>query len=270
MAAVLFSVSMIIIKILSKTFSGLFIALTRFIIGIVLVLFAMKLRKHKFRIGKPKDWILRGVFGAIAMITLYVCIQLASSARASLFNKTYPFFVMLFGYLFFKQRATKKQITSLALCILGILFIFYDGSKYSMISNLIGLTSGFTAGFAVIYLNKLSKQNVSPYLIYLPACLLGLIPTATRYHEFANVTPISAILIVIAGTTIFGAQSFLGYGHKHVTATRGSILAMIELPLMIILSYFIVNEQFTIKFFIGALLVVGGLLIKDKKINPNI
>lgn len=266
LAALFFSISVVLIKVLSNTFSALFLALIRFTVGIILILSAMKITKTKFRTGKLKDWIGRGIFGSIAMIMLYWSISLSSSARASLLNKTYPFFVLVFGYAFFSQKATMKQVSSLALCLVGVLFVFYDGSKYSMLSNFIGLLSGITAGFAIHYINRLSKQRVSPYMIYLPPCLIGLIPALFSYKEFVNINPSNAVILLLAAGTIFIAQMFLGYGHRFVTPARGSLLIFLGVPITIILSYFIVNEQFTTRFYIGTLAILAGLFIKDKKI----
>jgi len=268
-SSIFFAITAILVKVLTNTFSALFVILIRFIIGIILSISFIKITKASFKGLKSWDSVWRGFTGAAAMVLFYVSIQLSSSARASMLNLTYPFFVLLLGGLFYRQRITKKQVYSLILSIIGVLFVFYDGTTYGFLGNFMGLLSGFFAGFAVHYISRLRKKGVSSYTVYLSACLFGLIPALFAFKEYTLINSNNIIMLGIIGVSTFIAQYLMTKGYKYVTPNRGSILMYSYIPIITLLSYFFVDEVITFRFIIGMVLIFFGILVKDKPCVGN-
>jgi drug/metabolite transporter (DMT)-like permease len=258
-SALFFAITAILIKTTSGVFSGLFISLVRFSVGIILVIVSIYLTKRSFKVKDKKAWLLRGFFGAIAMVLYYVSIQLTSSGRATLLTYTYPVFVAIYGYLFFKEKLTTKTIISVILGVTGILFVFYDGSHYPLYGNLLGLMSAVFAGIAIHYI-KILRELHNSIMVYLPACIFGILFTLPSIREGINLTFNSFALLALIAITVFIAQMFMSYGYKHVSPTRGSIIALTAVPLVILFSYFI-GEEMKIRFFIGTAFIIAGLII---------
>ncbi|HOV12914.1 MAG TPA: DMT family transporter [Spirochaetota bacterium] len=272
-SSVLFAITAVFVKLSSAYFNGIFITSVRFVIGIILTIVIMKLLKIKFVIENLKDWILRGVFGSVAMVCFYLSISITSSGRAIMLCDTYPMFVALFGFIFFREKIFLNNIISLLFCLVGIVFIFYDRGTYNIIGDVLGLISGISSGMAIHYVRR-SATNNHPSIVYLAACIIGLVFVPFSFSGKTDFNLISIILVITVGFFTFFAQYVMSFGYKYVTATKGSIIGYFQIPLTTFLSIIVLNETFRIKFIIGTVMIILGLLVnsflKIKKINQNI
>lgn len=257
---VLFAVTAIFVKLTSQYFNGIFITSVRFIIGILLTFIIIKICKISFKIENIKDWIMRGVFGSIAMVTFYLSISITSSGRAIMLCDTYPIFVAFFGFIFFKEKIYINNIISLLICLAGIIFIFYDRGRYNILGDILGLCSGLSSGVAIHYVRK-SAVNNHPIIVYLAACVIGLVFVPFAFIDKTDFTIISIVLAITVGLLTFFAQFIMTYGYKYVPATKGSILNYFQIPLTILLSSIILHEEFKLKFIIGIVLILTGLAL---------
>ncbi len=259
-SAFLFAVTSILVKFISSVFSGMFISLIRFIVGIILGYIVLKSQKIPIKINDTGSWILRGIFGAIGMITMYVGISLTSSGRATMLSNTYPVFVAFFGGLFFKEKVKFISFISLFLCVFGAVFIFWDNSNYSKLGDIIALISGISGGMAINYLRRGVKFD-NPIIIYLSTCIFGLILIPLTIKEWKLINLSNIIFLLLIALTAFMAQITMTWGYKYVSATKGSILSYTGIPMTLILSHLFVKEIFKKNFFIGIILISLGLIL---------
>lgn len=259
-SAFLFSLTSILVKFLSEYFSGMFISLIRFIVGIILGYFVLKFNKIPIKVNDTKSWALRGIFGALGMITMYVGISLTSSGRATMLSNTYPIFVAFFGALFFKEKISFVFILSLISCVIGAIFIFWDNSNYSKLGDLIALLSGLSGGMAINYI-RIGIKTDNPIIIYLSTCVFGLVLIPFTISEWKNITLLNFSYLLIIAIIAFVAQITMTAGYKYVTATKGSIISYTGIPMTLILSHIFVKEIFKGKFFVGIFLISFGLFL---------
>ena len=200
------------------------------------------------------------------MICFYVAINLTSSGRTALLEKVYPIFVTIFSYLFYREKITKNIVFSLIVCISGVFFILYDGSDYSIVGDLIALLGGLAASFAIIFIKK-ARETDSSLIIYLSPCIFGMLTMPCTFNEFGNITVNGFILLFIISALTFVAQVMMTYGYKEVPASKGSIIFYLETIITIFLSLIIVDEVITVRFIIGSILVILGLIVNN---SPNL
>jgi drug/metabolite transporter (DMT)-like permease len=262
-ASVLFALNAVIVKIAAKTFSGLFISSIRFLFGILFISASLLLLKKSFRIHNKKSWILRGVSGAIAMISYYLAIQLTSSGRATLLVNTYPLFVAILGFLLFKEKISGHSIVSLVFCMAGVLCVLNDGSHYNIYGDLIALGSGIASGFAVHFI-KISRETDSSLVIYLSPCLFGLAMLPLKHGELGKINAHGFILLFSIGLLTFLAQVLMAYGYKEISASKGSIVFYLETALAILFSL-LIGERLSSRFLAGLGLILIGLFINNYK-----
>ena len=234
----------------------------RFIVGIILSVLFIVILKNNFKIYGKVFWVLRGIFGSGAMILYFISIQVTSSGRATLITNTFPVFVALFAFFFLKEKIHLNNIISILICFVGIVLVFYDGSKYPLLGDFYALIAAVMAGLAVIFLKKLRDNNNS-VIVYLPVCIFGLLFTSFSAKQFGSINIPVLILLVAVGITAFLAQLFMTYGFKFISTTRGSIVTFSKIPMTIGLSLFI-GEEFKLKFIIGTILIILGLIINRK------
>jgi drug/metabolite transporter (DMT)-like permease len=262
-----FSTASISVKIMAGHYSGPFLSFMRFAFGCIFSIGILFLAGKGFQIKDKRYLLMRGIFGAAAMFSFYSAIQMTSSGRATLLGGTYPVFVAILGFLIFKEQFRTNRIISIAFCIVGIFMIFYDHSKYSFIGNMIGLLSGASSGVAVHYIKKSRARN-NPMVIYLSACVFGLLISSFSVTEIVKIQSLRAFLmIMLIAAASFVGQMLMTYGFKYVSATQGSILGYTEILLTIAASFFL-GEDFKPRFFIGGAIIIAGLLINQVEDYP--
>ncbi len=244
--------------------NGVFISFVRFGIGAVLCLPLMAAVRNGFRFYDKKILALRGITGAISMVFFYVAIQVNSSGRAILLSDTYPIFVAVFGYFFFREKLKWNHLFSLPLAAAGALFVFYDKSSYRLAGDLLALASAGFAGIAIHYI-KIAREKNNPMVVYLVSCIFGvllsLIPALMVLPDiYRQTTPFIFLLLLAIGTLVFLGQQFMTYGFKYVSATGGSILCLSEIVLTVIVSALVLDEKITVRFLIGGVLLITALV----------
>lgn len=266
-STVFFAIMPVIIKVVPGNIDGYFVSLIRFLVGVPLIIIAMKMYKIPFRINDKKSFVLRGVFGSIGMILYYVSISITSSGRATVLNSTFPVFTGVFAYLFFKQRTVFIDILGLILCLIGTFFIINDGSRYLNYGDVIGFLSGVIGGVAFFYAKK-SREKDSAFITYLSVCLFGTLFNLGSIPKIASIDLVQASLLVLAALLSFFGQILAMVALKYINAVKSGIIIYLTIPLTVFFSYFI-KEEFKLKFFIGTAFVVAGLLLSILK-NKNI
>ena len=263
LSSIFFAIAAVFVKFINENLSSNFISFSRFLIGVIIALILIIIRKE-FKIYNKRLLVLRGITGMISMISYFLAIRMSSSGRATLLNTTYPIFVAIYGALFFKERVSKKERISIILCFVGVITVFYDGTNHNIYGDMLGLLSGITGAISIRLIKRLREKNNS-IIIYLSACLFGLIATSFSAKEGSMVDLVSLILLIAVGATFFIAQILMNYGFKHVSSTKGSIITYAKVPLVLFFSYLFVSEEMNLKFMIGTIFIVAGLMINMKK-----
>jgi len=271
LSAAIFAVVAMFIKLVPSGFTGPFISMARFAIGIVLGLLYLKLTRTPFHVRHKPFWILRGFFGSVAMVLYFTAIQMTGSGRATLLLNTFPIFAALFGYIIFREAITGTQFISIILCVIGVIFVFYDGSSYSMLGNLVGLASGMGRGIAVHFIKRSVSRN-NPVVVYLSACFWGMLILPVTASQIPQLSWASGILLLLIGTLAFAAQVLMTHGIRSVNTITASLLTYTTIPLTIVLGL-LIGEELRGKFFVGIIFIATGLIVNSgllsRKLNRH-
>jgi drug/metabolite transporter (DMT)-like permease len=248
----------------------------RFSVGSVIVYSVIKLTAGSIKIRDWKSLALRGFFGSLQMALFYVGVQMTSSGRATLLTCTAPIWVAVTGFIFFHQKIRPVHILCSFIAIIGAVLVFYDGSQYPMLGNLISLASGVCNGIAMHYVVR-SRDTHSAFIVYLSPCIFGMAISSFSVKEIVNISSPSEMgMIILCGVLVSIGHIFLAFGMKYVQATVGSIFGMAEILFSMLLSYVFVSEQMPSIFFIGATLIISALVInifgmkKTNSLNKSI
>lgn len=259
-----FSLMAVMVKLSAGQLSGIQIAFFRFVIGGALSLAGILVFRQKLR---PSGWfpvLMRALLGSVSMIIYYHAIGLTSGGRATLLNNLYPFFVALFGGLFFRERLRPVQLLFMLVSFAGTAVIFWDGSHYPLAGNLLALASALIVGLSVNFM-KLARESNNSFLLYFWICLFGTLFTipfmVPALPLLPELPPTDWLLVSGAAVVVFVAQMLFTWGQKYITAVRNSAISFLKLPLTIVLSFFLLGEVMTRRFWVGFALVAAGLLL---------
>jgi drug/metabolite transporter (DMT)-like permease len=258
-SVLIFSFVNLFVKFAGSYFSGFFVSGVRFAIGAVLAFIVVFMRKSWPQKAQLPDIILRGLFGALAMIATYLAIAIAGPGRATLLSNTYPLFVALFGVLLFKERATWRLAACLGLSLAGAVLVMRDGSSLNPLGDIVALAGAVLAGISVNYLRRASSRGVDPFVIYLAPCLFGL--PVLAFSSFPESPPGAAAVafLLAVGIGAFIAQALMTYGYRTVSASRGSVFFFAETGITVLLGALFAGEKVTVRFGIGLLLIFAGV-----------
>ena len=128
--------------------------------------------------------LLRAVLGTIGILCNFYAVDHLVLSNASILNKMSPFFVLIFSYLFLKEKLTPFQISAFVVAFAGSLFVVKPTlSNLDLGPSLIGLCSGIAAGGAytmvrilglrgerssviVLFFSVFSCLSVVPWMIF--------------------------------------------------------------------------------------------------------
>lgn len=263
-AAALFSLGGLCIKMVP--WSPLAINGARSLISVMVLAIYLKIKKHKIRINPAV------LFGAICMTgttSLYCAAnKLTTAANAIVLQFTAPIFVILLLWLLKHERPKKMDILACVVVFSGIICFFVDGIFVgNMLGNVIAVLSGVCYG-GVFMMNSFDTSDAisSVFLGHAMSALLG-IGFVFQETEFGPGALGGILILGIFQMAI--AYIFMSKGLEQVSAVTASLTTAIEPILNPLLVAFFWGEKITLLSFVGAAIVMIGVLgynlIKIKK-----
>lgn len=111
---------------------------------------------------------LRSVLGTVGIFANFYALSHITIAEGQTLNKTAPFFTVLLAWLFFGERATRRQFLPLLIAFAGVMLITKPGFAGAEAFPLaMGLLGGVCAGGAYACVRGLRRHDVAPSFIIL-------------------------------------------------------------------------------------------------------
>jgi len=167
-------------KILADDMSAMEIVFYRNIIGVVLILYALKHTPPTLFGGKWYLLITRGIFGFSAMILFFYTITTIPLGEAITLNKTSPLFVSILAYYLLKEHLGKTTLFALLIGFLGVVFIVKPFEMSVSYEHFLGILGGFFAAAAYTTIKKI-KDIYDARIIVLSFVGMGTILPALLF-----------------------------------------------------------------------------------------
>lgn len=251
--------------------SSALIALTRGVIGTVVILLAALLMKKKPQINNIRKNLLLLVLSGSAIginwILLFESYRYTTVAVATLCYYMAPVFVTVLSPFILKEKLTLKK----ALCVLCALMgmVLVSGVIYGSVPNLNGIITGLGAAVfyaSVIFMNKFIK-DISPYdktVVQLFAASLVIFIYAIFTQDISNITldTKSILLLIVVGVVHTGIAYCLYFGSfEGLDSQTIAIYSYIDPALALILSAVFLHEDMSLSGIIGAVMILGSTLL---------
>ena len=250
LASVCFSTGGLLIKMIP--WQALAINAWRCAISVCILLLFARVTHHRLK-------LTRGVvLGAAAMCLTVTCYavanKLTTAANTILIQYTAPAFVILFLWLFFRERPKKLDVTACVLVFCGIACFVLDGlSAGNLAGNLVALVSGI--GYAGVFLlNKIPGGDpLFSTILGQAMCVAIGLPATVRETGYSGQ---SVLFAVILGVVQLGlAYVFFTTGIRTAPPISASLVGGIEPILNPVLVALVVGETLT------GLSIVGGIIV---------
>lgn len=253
-AALLFSIGGLVIKLLP--WSPLSINGGRNILAAAVTALYMKSTRQKFVF----NWsVLLGAVAFGATTTLFVwATKLTTAANAILLQFTSTIFIMLFLWIFWKQRPRKIDVIGSAVILFGVAFFFLDSlSTGGMLGNILAVASGLT--YSVVYLVKLIPNSNASSSFLLGQLITGTIgiPFICTETDFSGSILLGILILGLFQQGV--AFIFFTKGILMTPPVAASLVGTVEPILNPILVAIFYGEVLGPTAIVGAVIVIGGI-----------
>ena len=271
-----------ITKILSEDMSALELVFFRNIIGVVIILYALKHTPPKLLGGKLHLLITRGVFGFLAMILFFYTITTIPLGEAITLNKTSPFFATLLAFYFLKEHLSITTLLAIVIGFFGIVLITKPFGFIISYEHFIGILGGFFAAAAYTTIKKIkdiydARVIVLSFVVIgsiLPAILFILTPyveapSALKFLFVEFKLPSSSYLWCMIAFMAFISTLSQWLLTKAYSASKVAIIGVISytnIPFAIGFGWMLGDQFPDALTFMGiAFIILGGILVSKKR-----
>jgi len=228
---------------------------------------------------KPVDAFFlaaHGVIGVSAGILLYFqTIQLISASLAVLLLYLHPIFTLIVSKLVLHERLTRLKflaaIIVLAGCILAVRGLEFETSKLNASTLAIGIGAGLAYSFYTVFgkflleKRRISTQSLTAYSIIYAALALSAIQGLFGVYQPIDGGVTWLVLVGLALIPTLLAFALYSYGLKYVDAGKAGIIGTVETASALILAFLVLGERMDVVQWIGALMVLCGITIVQKR-----
>jgi drug/metabolite transporter (DMT)-like permease len=197
-------------------------------------------------------------------------LELISAQFERLILFTYPFFVMLFGAVFFRQPIKPKSLAAFSISYGGLLLLFLR--DFSLLGENAALGAGFVMGAGICFalyqlFAKTVIQEMGPRLF---TCVAMSAASAVVIAQFLLTHPVSRLVLTphiwmlgvalaIGGTIV--PSFFMNAALQRISAQANSMIGTLSPVITILLAVAILAEPLTGLDMLAALLVIVGVAV---------
>jgi len=269
-------------KILAQDMPALEIVFFRNLIGVVLILYALKHTLPTLSGGKFYMLIQRGVLGFMAMILFFYTVTVIPLGEAITLNKTSPLFVAILAYYLLGEELSKRTAFALFIGFLGIVFIVKPFGISASYEHFLGILGGFFAASAYTTIKKIKDIYDSRIIVLsfvgvgsvLPALLFFLalhveVPEAIEFLFPTFVMPSTFyiwFLIFIMAIISTLSQWLLTKAYSNSNLSVIGVISYTNIPFAIGFGWMLGDNFPDTLTWIGiCLIILGGFLVGLKK-----
>ena len=160
--------------------------------------------------------LLRSALGTCGIFANFYALGLVPIADGQTLNKTAPFFTVLFAWILLGERASLRQVGTLALAFVGVVFVAKPGFAGDAAFPLaMGLLGGACAGGAYACVRALRRHAVEPAFIVLFFSAFSCV--ASVPFMLLRFDPMTVAQVAI----LFGAGAGAAIGQFGITLAYG-------------------------------------------------
>ena len=190
-----------------------------------------------------------------------------------------PVFVVVGGWLLFRQRVTGTFVLGLAVAMVGVVVLSGASlalSRTHMVGDLLGVaTAVFYAGYQLTMERLRRRYSTITIMVYaMPASAMVTLPVALLSGGTLAITTSAGwavVLVLAAGPQVVG-QSLIAWALAHLPASFVSLSLLVQPIVAAVAAWFLFGEGMGLQQAIGAMAVLAGIIIArlgTRRRSPN-
>ena len=261
-ASFAFSIMALCVKFASQTLPSLEVVFFRSLIGTLMILALIRVKKVSLW-GKEKTlMVLRGLCGFLALSLHFYTIALLPLGTAVLLNYTGPIFAAIFAVFLLKEKPTVFLFSMILISFTGVYFLTQGDFYRNNLPFFLALLSAVFVGMVYILIRAI-KHRESPLTVifYFTAVStlgsLGFLPLGFKWPNLYE-----WLLLAGVGVGSFYGQLWMTISLRRAPAALVSPFSYLAPLLSFLYGSIFFGERWTFKSGLGAFLIIlGGSLI---------
>jgi drug/metabolite transporter (DMT)-like permease len=206
-------------------------------------------------------------------------LKLIDASQASIIVSLNPALISILSFLFFQEKLNPVKIFGILLSLLGALIVITKGQLNLLLTGNIGIGELYILGCVICWstftiISKLVIQRIAPLIAITLACVMGailLFIPAWQEGQLFNFTHfglevwLSILALSILGTVL--AYIWYYEGIDKIGTSRTGIFINFVPVWATAMAILILDEQITISFIIGSLIVLSGVFLVNLKLK---
>lgn len=265
-----------IAKILTQSFPAVEVVFFRSFFGLVFILFSFFAIPVKQIGGKPLMLFVRAFFGLLAMSLFFYNVATISLAEAVIYSLLAPLFIVIFAYIFLKEKLTKLLILAVLLGFIGMLCVMQPENFVFEKSHIFGFLNAICAAIAFTSIKELKKyydtRIIVLYFMVFATIATALVMFASEYYTLDSslrfVTPKIEdwLLIIGLGVTSALAQIYMTKSYGATDASIASVVSYSVIIFSMILGLFLGDPIPNLLTIFGIILIIfSGVIVAIRK-----
>lgn len=244
-------------------------------IAAIFMLLVVLIRREKLKINKPSviNGLIVGFLVGISYISQTVGMKYTSSGHSAFISCSSVILVPIILLIGFKEKVNQIEIISLIITLIGLFLLTYDIKTRINFGDAITFISMIAFAINLVYQSKFAQNiNILSFLFFqfLGASLVGtfglFLITDFSMHLSLKVLTVLIYLAVFVTLFCFSAITWI---LKYLNPFFVALLISVEPVLAAVFGYFALGEKLNLKEFIGASIVMGGILYYQLKYNKS-
>jgi len=276
LAALLFSVMSLFVKVAGQHLSSLQIVFVRAVLTLAMSWAVLFRNKVPIWGENRLLLVLRGLFGFIALSSFFYSVTHLPLAEATVIQFTNPVFTALFAAFFLGEKASKKLWLSIVLAFGGVFaitrpaFLFGHAGAGHIDPKVvaIGILGAISTGLAYVLVRKLAPlENEIVIVFYFP--LVALPGSLLLMPAWVPPTGTEWLLLLGIGISAQYGQIYLTRGMKELPAAQATVVLYTQLVFAAIWGLLFLGQNPGLLTAAGALLVLAGSLLTARRTRPE-
>jgi drug/metabolite transporter (DMT)-like permease len=212
--------------------------------------------------------ILAGLAFFADLFFWHLSIVTTSIANATFFATTAPVWVVLFGWLIFRDRASRAVLAGLGLCILGggaLLAQSLQMKTGGAPGDIFGLVTGVFFGLYFLAVRAARNGNSAARVTFeatiITAALLLAVALGAEHQLLPQSLRGLAVLVALAWVSHAGGQGLLAVALGRLPAAFSSLVIFLEAIAAACFAWLILGEPVTLVQAAGGLAILLGIYV---------
>lgn len=244
--------------------------------NLIAMLFALAVlvkEKDGFRFKKKNlpMLILRASLGTVGILCNFYALDHLVLSDATMLNKLSPFFVVIFSYLFLREKVTFSQAVSVVIAFIGSLFIIKPTfANVNLFAAVVGLLGGLSAGAAYTAVRYLGiRGEKKSFIIFFFSAFSCLVSLPFMVFDYHPMTVTQVLCLLGAGLAAAGGQFGITYAYTYAPAKEISVYDYSIVVFSAVLGFVFFRQIPDLYSFIGYFIICGvaiwSFFYKEKK-----